>query len=230
MDKTSMLYWYPRLERLDIPMPKTWVVEIKGWEYYGYLDGKKPFPKIKEVEGLIKTLPFPLFMRSDYHSAKHSWRDTCYLAVPERFGQQLYNLVEMHALEDIMGMPFNAVVFREFLPLRYSFKAFKGMPVAREFRFFCDKGKVLCYHPYWPPASIRNPDVMDWAARLEVLSAITEDEVKLLSAHIDQLKDALPEHWSVDFAQHQNGSWYLTDMALAERSYHWPGCENGGVL
>jgi len=228
MDKTSLLYWYPKLQELDIPTPKTWWVKLGEWNYYDYLEGKERFPKMENVQQLVETLPLPLFMRSDYSSAKHYWKETCYLTNLKDLPQQLYNLTEFHGMADIMGIAFNALVFREFLPLRYSFRAFKEMPMAREFRFFCKDAEVLCHHPYWPPESILRPNVKDWEARLKEMSFIAKDEIKFLSGYVAQFKDLLPEYWSVDFAQHQDGSWYLTDMAEGEKSYHWPDCELKG--
>ena len=32
--------------------------------------------------------------------------------------------------------------------------------------------------------------------------------------------------WSIDFLQDAKGGWWLTDMAIATASYHWPGCKN----
>ena len=32
--------------------------------------------------------------------------------------------------------------------------------------------------------------------------------------------------WSVDFLCDVDGTWWLTDMALAGMSYHWEGCPN----
>ncbi len=31
--------------------------------------------------------------------------------------------------------------------------------------------------------------------------------------------------WSIDFLEDSSGNWWLTDMAEAARSWHWPGCE-----
>jgi len=43
-----------------------------------------------------------------------------------------------------------AFMVREFLDLDASFKAFGGLPIAREWRIFASPEKVICYHPYWP--------------------------------------------------------------------------------
>lgn len=35
--------------------------------------------------------------------------------------------------------------------------------------------------------------------------------------------------WSVDVLETRRG-WFVTDMAEAARSFHWPGCEHAGSV
>jgi hypothetical protein len=63
---------------------------------------------------------------------------------------------EFSEIADMMGMPWDTWVVREFLPTspigvcpRYG-----DMPVCREFRYFINDGRYVCSHPYWPKDSI----------------------------------------------------------------------------
>jgi hypothetical protein len=115
---------------------------------------------------------------------------------------------------------------RELLPTNpvAILRAYGDMPLVREFRVFTCDGHVKCIHPYWPRGAVEDgsPDRevsfeelwryrWEWQAELESLAR--------------QAADAMSgDDWSVDFLQDKNGKWWLTDMALAGDSWHWPEC------
>ena len=155
-DPNSMINWFPAVQASSALYPRTIMVRLDHKKVcYALVDGDKSTEEdIKKVfdEAMIagESIGYPLFMRTDLSSGKHSWVDTCFVASIKDIPQHIYNLVEHSFLADMMGLNCEWLVLREFLPLKHSFTAFKGMPVAREYRYFAKGDTVLCRHPYWP--------------------------------------------------------------------------------
>jgi hypothetical protein len=93
------------------------------------------------------------------------------------------------------------------------------MPLCREFRFFVADGEVRCSHPYWPTEAIEqggaSPALSVELARPENYGAAAE-----LAQRVSR---AIEGAWSVDILETKRG-WFVTDMAEAEKSFHWEGC------
>lgn len=225
--KCSMLYWYPKIKDV-VPTPKTVFVplpeNVEAWMDEG-------IPK-ELVEKLRKANKFgyPVFMRTDQLAGKHSWIETCYVSESEEIGRNCYRLIEENLMADFMGgMNPKAMVLREFLNLDAPFEAFKGMPIAREFRIFADNGEVVCMHPYWPKTSIEfwsgTKPSSNWETKLAEQSRLPAGK------ELEHLKDLakiaskkVGGYWSIDLCKTKSGKWYLTDMAVGEKSFHWEGC------
>jgi len=263
---TSLIYWWNALSKVaGIDVPKTKIVQIsrkelgkatlfnedlseaegdKNWEEFA----AKYLPKIKEawIE-VAGSLDKPVFMRTDYFSSKHDWKDTCFIPKYEDdlFHTHLYRLIEDSECADFFGLQINALVFREFLDLDIGFKFFHGdMPVAAERRYFIENGKVSCHHAYWfaevfeadcqvfnnmlktcDPSIIKKKDLKTKTypkALLARLNKESVEEVKLLTGHAEAVGKVLEGFWSVDFARAKDGTWFLIDMARGESSYHPP--------
>jgi hypothetical protein len=127
---------------------------------------------------------------------------------------------------DIIGLNYNALVFREFLRLESSFMAFDGFPVNKERRYYIRNEDVQCHHPYWPEASILRPTAKDWKKRLEVLNTDSKTDLLILDSMALDLATVLKGYWSVDFAKAKDGKWYFIDCALGDASYHSPLCKH----
>ena len=238
--QTAMDFWLPAVEAAGLRYPRTSIIEasrvgfktVCQW-YDGFCcedDQKVEAMALwcKAVDAVTKAavaMGFPCFIRTAYTSGKHDWDKTCYNDDLAKISTRLARLVEDTLLKDI-DLGFFAV--REFLPLRSSFHAFWGnMPVAREFRFFAEPDRIRHVQPYWPPGSIRNPSIEGWEPELEALSRLDDATREELSQAALRVVDALGGYWSVDFAQHENGDWYLIDMARGEVSFFWPGAWDG---
>src|SRR5574343_556102 len=198
-EESSMLYWYPKIIG-RLRTPKTVLLPIPTKDHHRMreiLDGK-PFPKRIEKKILLKgeEIGYPLFLRSDQGSGKHEWRDTCYVPNQESLISHVISLLGWHECAGIMGLWWDALVFREIIPLESRFTAFHGMPVSRERRVFVRDGIVECIHPYWPE------------------DAIHEDR-----------ENQLPGYWSVDFACDIHGAWWMIDAARGELSWHPSDCQ-----
>ena len=223
--ESSMLNWWPKIKDLDMPKPKTEIIEITADEM-GELVG---FEKLKartytKIVNCAVKIGFPLFMRTDQYSAKHSYKNTCYVSdISELFGH-IHMLLEEAMDVNMVGLPTRALVFREFIELNYGFKAFYGLPIARERRYLIRDGKVIGHFPYWVESAIRfwgkeKEEPKNWRIILRELNNETEEEINLLVGYAEKVAKVVKGFWSVDFAQSKDGVWYLIDMAKGEVSY-----------
>jgi hypothetical protein len=231
-DKNSLLFWFPRIKDLGIPYPKTEIVLFSenGSEYIQYIETSNFLPSkfLEELIDKAKLIGYPLFMRTDYISCKHSFHNYW---IP--YIKNVYDLARVsnffeESINCGFGLPLHAFVLREFLELDYRFKAFSGMPIARERRYFIRDGAVVCHHAYWPEEAIRFfsevEEPQGWQSQLQELNIESQEEVDLLTEYATKVANALEGYWSVDFAYGKNGIWYLIDMATGEESWH-PDCE-----
>lgn len=228
--KNSMFYWWSKVEALPIPKPKTVLIRhedaFRGRLSLAPLDGEPDpaFDKmIEEAKKAADEMGYPVFIRSDQYSGKHSWKDTCYVERREDVWGHVRQILEEIEMM-MMGPSFFGVAVREFLELDWRFTSHYGMPVAAERRYFVRDGKVECWHPYWPPAAIQEPSIRNWRRELKKLQTSTKGEIRLLTGYAEKVGQALGGYWSIDFCRGRNLHWYLTDMALGEDSYHWATC------
>lgn len=232
-NKNSMFYWWPLVKGLPVPQPETIMVRhegaFKGRLSYDPIDGKPDEYFNKMLEGVKKAaqeIGYPVFIRSDGTSNKHDWKNSCYVESEDQLYGHICNILEFTAMV-MMGPSFMGVAIREFLELDWRFKSHWGeMPVAREFRMFVRKGKLECWHPYWPPSSIERPTVDNWYEVLNEMQTLNSKELKHLTKMAETIGKAVGGYWSIDLCHAKNGTWYMTDMALGDDSYHWGTCQH----
>ena len=223
----------------------------------GILDGEesKEFTELVErvKTGILNeqlhtpSLKFPLFLRTGLFSGKHRWRETCLLPDMDVLGQHMFNLIEMSHLVDIMGLAHNVWVVREMLPTHplAILPRYGGFPLVKEVRAFVAHGQIQCVHPYWPLGAIRDglscthgkqtiherkscePCIKEALALFKAADP-KHDEAKFMTIvhRVAMAFRGEEESWSVDLLETNKG-WYVTDMALADVSYHYPGCPFG---
>ncbi len=219
---SSLSYWFPKISKLGILVPKTIIVSCNHEDimkaYYGEQEIDMTF--IEELMRAANNLKYPIFMRTDLSSGKHNWKNTCYVESIDRLIPNLFLLSEYN---EIGRFHYTSIVIREFLQLETSFSAFPGhMPINIERRYFIREGRVICHHPYWPQEAFKDYGYHD----LTNLNMESEEEISLLTLLAEKVAAVLPEYWSVDFAKTKQNEWYLIDMAVGEHSYHWKTCEN----
>jgi len=224
-DRNSMLYWWPKVKDLDhIHMPRTEIVplpslnldNVKDYSYQGDIDWRKIF------EG-AETVGFPLFMRTDQASGKHNWSETCFVPTSQRLPIHVLRLIDINVFEGIKPENIRALAFRKYVQMLTGFRAFEGMPINPERRYFVKDGTIICHHPYWPKEAIRQPSTPHWAKILENMNQEIPSEVKLLNAWAIDLGKTLGGSWSLDFCDSVAG-WFFIDAAMAKDSYHDPSC------
>lgn len=239
---TALSYWFPKLQAAGLPVPRTAILRMSCAAQQAIMagfDGKDGTPEqaselkafCRELEYLAAPLGWPVFLRTDYTSGKHEWARTCCLTRPEDIPRQVFALAGHSELAGIIGLPWDTWVVREFLPTQPWGVAprFGNMPLCREFRFFVDGPAIACWHPYWPlealeQGEVDDPDVDNAVLCHEMgkLDDITLNELRGLAAAAGQ---AVGGRWSVDLLETARG-WYVTDMAEADKSWHWPDCPN----
>ena len=226
---SSMNYWYPKIKDCAVPMSKTEIAITKDfWTWIDLLDGKDPLSaedKQAIRDAAIRVGGYPVFMRSDQCSGKHSFRRTCYVENERNLIAQIYALVEENAVHDL---PMVSLIVREYIEPSWSFKAFDGLPIASERRYFVRDGSVVCHHPYWPEDAIcfwnGTMPIEGWRELLRMMNHENAAEISLLSIYATTIAQELDGEWSVDFMLGRNSVWYMIDMAIADQSYH-PPCD-----
>lgn len=226
-EESSLLFWWPKVRGLGVPVPETKVLEF-GPRCLAAVccpdseeDAAEARRVIEAVREAAREFGYPVFIRTDHASGKHEWENACYVAREEDLPRCLAGVIEFNEMVDLSP---RAVVVRRYIPLESPFTAFRGMPVARERRYFVLDGRVVCHHPYWPEDAIRfRQEPEGWREKLAVLNEEAPDEVELLSGYAARLGAALPGYWSLDFARGADGVWYFIDAARGELSWH-PAC------
>ncbi len=232
-DRNCLSYWFPRIRDAGLPVPRTKLVGTDS-ELFRLLHGKTPSGYTAFLAMLgeaARQIGYPCFLRTGHTSSKHEWEKTCYVRRAKDLGQHVFNLVEFSECCDLVGLPTKVWAVRELIPVVSAFRAFRGMPITREFRLFTTNGEFACIHPYWPVSAIRSPSVDDWEELLAKMSQIDEATTQDLAGLAERAARAVDGgSWSVDFLQASDGEWILTDMAEAERSWHWPDCKVAAAM
>lgn len=247
MDRNCLSHWFPKLQAAGLPVPKTEIVRTDV-ELEWLLDGKLPegwAPFLAKLTDAVQKIGTPCFLRTGLTSGKHDWQDTCHVLDIDRLGRHVGALVEYSAM-DLLGLDTSVWCVRELLPTRPIFRVYKGFPVVREWRCFVDVDSpdsiVVCTHPYWPKEALlrgfpkrsssweEEPQIQIPQNFEEIYAHLckpTERELVEVRVLAEKAAWALGGQWSVDILQTDKG-WYVTDCALAERSFHWEHCPNKG--
>ncbi len=234
MNRNSALTWFPKIEAAGLPVPRTIFVPYSHHDCMAIFDGQ-PAPEFNRLSDAVmaaaREIGFPVFIRTDLTSAKHSGPNA-YRIDSDGHNSPIYETIEdteMKTWMDPRGGP-QAFLVREFLTLAAPFTAFRGLPIAREFRYFADQDGVRCVHGYWPPETLEDhrPSCDDWRTKLDLMQ--TDPPAELSTMAIEAAKACGGSLWSVDFCQDVNGKWWLPDMAVAADSFHWPDCPNAKGL
>jgi hypothetical protein len=230
---SRLSYWFPKLEAAGLPVPKTIIVPMHREaqrNVWAALDGKHGTAEqgaaslqfVSDLRGAADSIGFPCFLRTDHTSGKHGWENTCFLPAAESIPSHILAIAEYSAMAGIMGLPFDVWVVRELLPTKPFGVCpnYGNMPICKEFRFFVEDGLVRCHHPYWPLGALEqggaNPDLdyelLCWMGNTAELYVLASAAGK-----------AVGGRWSVDLLETEKG-WFITDMAEAEKSFHWERC------
>jgi hypothetical protein len=231
-DRTSMMFWLPKLVAASLLVPKTKMVLASRDELHDVwrlFDGEamtgaaQPF--FDRLKRGADELGYPCFLRTSYTSGKHDWDNTCFLRDPKRIPRQVFKIIEYAEISSMFAPPHDWWAVREYLPVTplAVCHGWSNMPVCREFRVFVNDGAVQCWHPYWPLNALEQggalaPDV----AYVQLIEC--KDEAGLLEL-ASMAGAACGGHWSVDVMETARG-WFITDMAEGQKSFHWKSCRH----
>ena len=228
-DKTCLSYWFPILEAAGIPVPKTRILRTElpliNLADGEPLEGFMGF--IDELGAITDEMGYPCFLRTGHGSGKHEWKHTCFLTSRDRLPFNVSRLIEWSCTVDLWGLPLKVWVVREMLPVRpiATLPVYGDMPLVREIRAFIHGGKIIGWHPYWPPEPVTDGFAYGQEPSAEASKAAEEvQKVDWATARPLALRCAElfkdDEAFSVDLLETDRG-WYVTDMALKARSFHW---------
>lgn len=231
VNKTSMLYWWPKVKDIGIPMPRTEIVlqkEIKDW--FSILEKELNDADYELVKAKAEELNYPVFIRTDHSSAKHDYKDTCFVKSEKELSKNIRQLFEVNYCHNLYP---EALILREYIELDWKFKAFMCLPIAPERRYFISNGEVVCHHPYWILDAIEFyskdcPRPLYWQELLAEVNEESEEEITLLKGYSEKIASVLDGEFSVDFAKGKNGTWYFIDAASAIQSWHPEETETSG--
>lgn len=237
MSMNCISYWLPLIEKIGLPVPRTLLIAMTPdaqrviWTSE---DGEEPDCEalaewnafIARLRSACETLGSPVFLRAGETSAKHSWKDSCFVTDFDTIPSHVFTIAKYCEMASALGLPYDVWAVREYLSGEsYGVcPIYHDMPLRREYRFFADASGVICRHPYWPQAAIAQgggplsgADYAAFARLPEGPELARMDEIAAVAAR------ACGGAWSVDLLDTDRG-WVLTDMALAAQSYHWEGC------
>lgn len=227
LNKNCLSYWFPILESSGVRVPKTQIFET-DLDLSLLIDRKEPegFEQFHaDLMRAAQVIGTPFFLRSGLTSAKFDWANTCYIEKIEDIMRHMYGIIEYSECASIVGIPYNVWAIREYIPMVAPFKVDSGMPVNKERRIFIEDEKVICSHAYWPHDAIEQLGCseFDWKRKLTAINTPERDEkeIKKQSVEVSKLFEGA---WSLDWSLSLANEWIAIDMAVAETSWHWPGC------
>lgn len=235
VDKTALSYWFPLIQAAGVPVPRTEIIKMPEeaqqnvWNAFdGKLDGNvESFTGFcRSIEAAASNMGYPFFLRTDHTSGKHSWDKTCFVRFAQDIPTHVFAIAEFSECCSLMGLPWDVWAVREYLPIMPvgACPGYGNMPVTREFRFFVDDGVIRCRHPYWPGHAIEQGGLYLKAIAYEDLCTPRTDEDTATIDRLAQLAGkAVGGSWSIDLLETGRG-WFVTDMAEANKSFHWEGC------
>lgn len=232
MNRNSALIWHPKVESV-YRTPKTIFVPYNHGACVSLMEMEDGDPApwndaVTAISEAAEKIGYPVFIRTDLSSAKHAGPKAYKADSMDDVVGVFARTVEDSEMKFWTAQPPEAIMVRQFLELHHTFTAFRGLPIAREFRFFANGKRVLCSHPYWPADALEDHcDAEGWQDKLVDLCLTPSNYSELWCAAIVAADACGGDAWSVDFAMDRDGGWYLIDMARMEDSWHWPGCPNG---
>lgn len=230
----SAEYWLRKITEdpeLNFHIPESVFIPYDHSKLIAQLEGEEEYTEwegiLSSVDIAATAIGYPVFVRTDLSSDKHGGIHSFLIEEKEHIGSCLELTASDNEMKFWTAQGPESFVIRKYLDLNYDFIAFHGLPIAREWRFFATRDQIICDHPYWPEESIQFfgdvKEPRNWKELLKTLQTPPPDFLQDLAKKAASLCD-VHDKWSVDFAEDQEGKWWLIDMAIAEQSWHWPEC------
>ena len=241
-----MSHWFPKVENCGIRVPKTIIIPVEDkafyehcymehvdadLEYFMAFVKERVMPKIKDARlGL-------LFLKNSVFSNKFDAR-TCMPANADYASIALAIIGINYGALMVESGGENEIVVRERIwtdsaeiPTIYN-----GLPLQPEFRVFYDfdTKKVLYSVNYWDfdyvyPHLYDATDKIVFESQKEKLERVYaekhEEVERLVADHMENVNGLIGQ-WSVDILLDCEGTYWLIDMAVAQRSAYWHELED----
>lgn len=111
-DKTRLSYWFPKVQAAGLPVPTTRIITLTREESTAltmHLFGEGPADELHRLHAKIAGAAdeiggVPFFLRTDFTSAKHDWKDTCCVRNADLIPHHIHAIWEYSELADMMGL------------------------------------------------------------------------------------------------------------------------------
>ena len=137
----------------------------------------------------------PFFLKGETNSKKYQFKTHCY-------AKNKKEAIEVHSrlCEDSL-ISQQRIYIREFIPLKTYMIGLQGLPITKEFRFFCYKERVLSGGYYWSSHVSELPEVPKISeVPTEFLNKITN----IISDHSN--------FYVIDVAETESGEWIVIEL------------------
>lgn len=235
-------YWFPKIEKCGLPVPKSAVIQIpseiteflydeKMKEYKDALIAflENEFDKNDAVKAMRNKMGF---VKNGIFSNKFDAAASCFCFItPDDIAHNLAwinyeSLCVMAGGEDELVIRERIHHYSEVTPCIYD-----GLPLRSEFRVFYDfdAQKPLYIVDYWDfnnvfPYLRSKTDIIVFGHEKERLSQTFTDKkdevLELVGTHMKNVS-GLSGRWSVDIMLDEKGKYWLIDMAIAAHSAYW---------
>lgn len=251
LDETlnNFSYWFPKVENCGIAVPKSFFAKIPSleaepefarriWESFYMEDYQNNIATIQEwldrdVIPHLKELRLDglVFVKNARFSNKFDANRSCILYGIEDLAQHVARInYESLCLGADGG---EEIVIRQFIPydMQKTPCIYNGLPFRNEFRVFYDfdKQEPIFTVNYWDydyvyPHLYHATDRIIFKherERMEDTYNAKKDEVQAMVGEAMKNVTGLSGQWSVDILLDEGGTYWLIDMAVAQRSAYW---------
>lgn len=221
-DRNSMLYWYPKIKDLGIPMPETEFFLLSeeeidspmetDWTPMSILSILQDIPTT-EIQERVQSLPTQTaHIRGDYKASRLMGGEGREITMePQRIDYEVLELLDSLMMT---RFPTRAIAVREWLDLKTYGESYMSS-ICSEVRFIVDEGEVLGgFVDVYEDDFDRSFSEQDTQEILNDIESSLEADREQLVEWAEGAGKALGDSWSVDFIQDVEDNWYLTDMAL----------------
>ncbi len=242
-------FWYPKVKDCGIPSPKTFYTKLPSAEdepeyairlyeafYMEHPQQDEAFVKTYLEDRIIpklneEKLNGHVFVKNARFSNKFNANGTCNL-----YGlHELYRAIILINYEAMCcgAEGVDEIVVREFIESDHMKTPciYNGLPLRPEFRVFYDfdTRKPVFTANYWdfdyvyPHLYDATDKIIFYHERKRIEGAYKKhkDSVQAMVADAMQNVQGLTGQWSVDILMDEDGSFWLIDMAIAQRSAYW---------
>jgi len=223
-ERISMLYWYPKIADLNVPVleteffslndsQSTFEIQEGGIDTKQLIETLETIP-VEEIKQTVEALPTEkAHIRSDWKSSMLIGGEGVTINAEEKvIHEQVLHLIDSMVMT---GFPHNSLVVREWVELEELTTSY-NRSINPEVRVIVDEGEVIdsfvdVYEDDFD-SSFSQDEIDTYlnklTARLEKNRNQIENWAKIIAEELDETG------WSIDFIQDTNGNWHITDMAL----------------